>query len=307
MDSISYITQNHCHNAFNVISALLLVVMSLIAFGGIMGYVGVGCAAFFLLMSVLTYLYTRGSAKSCTMLQIPLIILSFTAFFAGIAMSALGFAIFHYKGMYDYFRSLSAQNGYHLNLPPQSMAAILCAVALLLFMMSFFAFCAIKYLNTVKICLNNEISRHGARIFSVASILMFVVTAAAAVVFVFSFGGWNHVIADRLSSFVLAEIAILAVLLLLSGLSSNSFISATYAFKVFEDKMMKVETNADGTVYVPVKEDSNRNIRPIPIPVSKPTQPTEPSGKPKKKLIKKASELDGTDTIDGTRSEYNIL
>lgn len=309
MDSVSFITQKNCHNAWNFLCAALLVVMSLVSFGGIMGYGGSISALVWLLMAILTYLYTRGSTKNCTLLQIPLVVFSVVGFFFGIVMSALGFAVFHYYGMYDYLKSNLEQYGYTLTVPPQTAAVLLCAGALIVFMLSFYAFCAIKYLNTVKSCLNNIISRHGARIFSVASILVFVVTATIAVIFVISHGGITPLMANSAAFSLFAEIVMLALLLLFTGISASSFITATYAFKVFEEKMMKVETNADGTVYVPVKEENGRDPRPIPVPLPKPAESVSQSasGKPKKKFIKKADALDASDAIDGSHNEYDIL
>lgn len=313
MDSISYITQKHCHSFLNLLCAALLLVMAVISFGGITGYSGSISGLLWLLMAILTWLYTRGSTKNCTLLQIPLIIFSVLSFFAGIAMSALGFAIFHYNGMYDYINGRLEQFHSLIKMSSQLMAVLLCTGALILFIMSFYAFCAIKYLNTVKSCLNNVISRHGARIFSVASILVFVITASVGAVFVFYYGGWQPLMADSMALAFFAEIAALALLLLLTGISASSFITATYAFKVFEEKMMKVETNADGTVYVPVKEESGRGMRSVPVPMPKPAAPSsesassDKSGKPKKKFIKKANALDASDIIDGSHNEYDIM
>lgn len=307
MDSISYITQKHCRNGLNYLCAVLLLAIGVVAFEGITGYAGTVFGLICAMLAVFVYLYTRGSAKSCTMLQIPLIVLSVAAFFVGIIMSTLGFTLFHYQSMHDYLQGRLAQYGYVLALPPQTAAVLLCAGALILFILSFYAFCAIKYLNTVKSCLNNIISRHGARIFSVASILVFVITAAAAAAFLFSCGGLAALMADRAAFSLFAELVLLALLLLFTGISVSSFITATYAFKVFEEKMMKVETNADGTVYVPVKEEYGREPRPIPIPITKPPKPAGKSNSSGKQFIKNVGELDASDVIDGSHSEYDIM
>lgn len=307
MDSISYITQKHCRTPLNIISAVLLAVMAVTALGSTAGYAGTVCGLFFAVMAVFTFLYTRGSARNCTLLQIPLVVMSFAAFFLGIVMGALGFAIVHYSGMYEYVSGFLLQYGYRLIIPAQQTGAALGVGSLLVFMMSFFAFCAAKYLSTVKSCLNNVISRHGARIFSVVSVLMFVTAASAAAAFVLSCGGFGGVMADSFLLSVFAEIVILALLLLFSGISASSFISATYAFKVFEEKMMKVETNADGTVYVPIKEDSDREAAPAPIPVPKPAASDGRMDKQKKGFIKSTTLLDVDDAIDGSHSEYDII
>ena len=60
---------------------------------------------------------------------------------------------------------------------------------------------------------------------------------------------------------------LLAALCAAAGLSAKAFLKSTYAFKVFEEQVMKVETNADGTVYVPIQEDSANPDAPIPVPV----------------------------------------
>lgn len=308
MNSLSYIAKTHCRNAFNMISVLLLALMSAIAFVGIGGYAGLVCASFFGLMTLITLLHTRGSALGCTLMQIPSVIISFAAFFSGIAVSALGFAIIHYSGVYDYVDGVLHQNGYALAVPPQTAGILLCVSSLAFFMASFFTFCLAKYLNTVKRCLKNVISCHGAGIFMAASIIMFIIAVAAAFVFVFSHGGLSKVMENSVVFSVLAEIVILAVLLITAGISASSFIKATSSFKELEDKTMKVETNADGTMYVPIKVYSDSDSKSAMISTSNNgDQDSKKAHECKKKFIISVDALEDSDAIDGSHSEHDII
>ncbi|MBQ5545406.1 MAG: hypothetical protein IIU00_06975, partial [Clostridia bacterium] len=118
-------------------------------------------------------------------------------------------------------------------------------------------------------------------------------------------GGWSAVIADRQNTSLLAEIVLFALVLLITGCSANAFLKTTYAFKVFEDKMMKVEMNADGTMYVPIQEDTDgEEVQPLPVPVPKYTASDKSGRKPP---IKSFAELEIARSIDGSHNEYFII
>ena len=253
MDSVSYIAKNHCRDAFNMIYVLLLAIMSAIAFVGIGGYAGLACGLFFGLMALITLFHTRGSTIGCTSVQIPSAIISFSSFCLAIAVGALGFSVIHYPGVYDYVNEILHQMGYTLIVPPETAAILLGVCSLAIFIVSFFAFCAVKYMNTLKRCLKSVISCHGAGIFVAASIIMFVIAVAVAFAFVLSHGGLNEITSSNVKLSLLAEIAILAVLMVIAAISAGIFIRETSSFKEIHNETMKVETNADGTVYVPIK------------------------------------------------------
>lgn len=310
MDSISYITKKHCRSVLNIISVALMAIMSITSFVGIGGYAGLACSVFLGIIALLIFLYTLGSVIGCTLLQILPAIISFVSFFSGIAVIAIGFAAVHYPGMYDYINEIFLQNGYMLTFPPRAFGIVLCSSSLAFFAASFFAFCAVVYLGTVKNCLKNTISRQGARIFSIMCIIAFVISAVSALFFVFSCGGFEKVTVDRLSLSIFVEISTLAILFLMTGVSSSSFISSTFAFKVFEDKMMKVETNADGTVYVPIVEDSDRENSPAAVPIhvsATVEQSSKKSSDSKKKFIISVYSLGESYVIDGSNNEYDII
>ncbi len=306
MDSISYFTQKHCHSKTNILAALLLVVMAVAAFLGLGGLGGILCGLFLFVTTIFTVVHILGKPVGCMLLQIPLAVITFLSFFAALAMSTLGFLIMRYQGAEEYVNGILSRWGYIFAISPRMAGAFLGFTALGLFFLSFFSFCAITYLTTVKNCLNNVISRHGARTFVVSSVITAMLTAVAAVLFVTFHHGLGIVLQSPVDTSVFIEIVLLAILLLLVSLSANSFIKSTYAFKVFEEKVMKVETNADGTMYVPIKEDTDKSelSAPVPVPVPIPPKSNEKQGKP---YIKPRNSLENLTTIDGTRNEYDIL
>ena len=309
MDTISYFTKKNCRNLPTFLSVILLAIMAFMAFVGGFGTAGIAAGLFFGGMAILTAAYMLGQPVGCTLIQIPLILLSFLTFFMGLAMSALGILIVRYVDTETYVNSILNRYHFIFTCAPRMEGTILCAAALTLFFITFLSFSAISYLSTVKSCLNDIISRRGARVFSVCSIISAVATAAGAVLFLVSHGGPEPVLSDTAPSSFCGIIALMAVLLLLTGLSANSFIKTTYAFKVFEEQVMKVETNADGTMYSPIKEDSDTPDQPIPVPLPKPT-PSAAGNKGKKKkkdFIKPLSSLESTDVIDGSHNEYDII
>ena len=93
--------------------------------------------------------------------------------------------------------------------------------------------------------------------------------------------------------------------LLFSGVSASTFARRSFAFKVFENKVMKVETNADGTVYVPIKEDKEPDFEEPLAPTKKKEPKNEkPLGK---QFIKEYSPAAEETAENGASGEGNLI
>ncbi|MBQ1414151.1 MAG: hypothetical protein IIY93_13305 [Clostridia bacterium] len=304
MDTIAYFTKKHCRSLFNIARLLLLIAMAAVAFTGIPGAAGIAAGMVLVLMTLLCAFHMAGQPLGCSLLQIPFAILSFVSFFAGLGLSIMGFLALRYSPVEEDIHTAAASVGIPLDRIVHIPGMPLGIVGMLLFFLSFVSFCAVMYLSTVKSCLSNVISRHGARVFTACSILTAIAVAAGAVFFILRCGGWSAVIADRQNTSLLAEIVLFALVLLITGCSANAFLKPTYAFKVFEDKMMKVEMNADGTMYVPIQEDTDgEEVQPLPVPVPKYTASDKTGRKPP---IKSYAEQETVYPIDGSHNESCI-
>lgn len=193
----------------------------------------------------------------CALLQIPTAVMATVGFFGAIAMFALGHVFVTRGGTQDYVNGILSPYGCQIITPPHFTGAMIIIASGLIYLLACCCYFGSRHLNNMKNCAQDHISRGASRLFANLCIVMFItVTSAIAAVLVLSDIDIASLMADRELVFLWLQILFCDFLLLFAGLSAQSFASKTYAFKVFENQMMKVETNADGTVYVPINEDS---------------------------------------------------
>lgn len=258
MDSIAKFTKKHCHGLYQWISAVLLGAMAWLAMTGIGGVTGIALGAAAAVMAVLVIVHITGLPIGCTLLQIPLTLLSVCTFLAALTASVVGLMLVRFPEVEADVHAIAAQLHVSLDGISHPSGIPFALIALALYFLSTAAFAATSYLSTVKSCLKGQISRRSAKLFSAFAALLAVGAGVVSV--------WLGVTRRTLDAAVI-ECLLLTVLLAAAGLSANAFLRSTYAFKVFEEQVMKVETNADGTVYVPIQEDTDHADAPKPVPL----------------------------------------
>ena len=179
-------------------------------------------------------------------------------FFSGMGSFTIGYLFIRQSGTQERINELFADLGFgSIVTQPKTTGILLFAASVILYLASGCAFFGHRYLGAARSCSEGTLKRSGFRVFPLlAFILFFTVSGAAAVFFLLSDKSYiDRISSDIDSILVVVLFALLLVHLLLSGLCARAFARKTFAFKVFEKQIMKVETNADGTVYVPINED----------------------------------------------------
>lgn len=272
MDSISYITKKHCRSFISVLCILLLTVIAAYAvvFALDTHHMVVGLLAALLSLEALSaWILLIAPSFGSTLMQIPTGLLAAVFFAASLTLPILGYLFAARRGMQAYVNHLLEHLGYRLVTRPAVTGIIISGGGVLAFMMTCLLVLGVRYLRTFKRCLHDDIRRSGTRAFGVLSYVMALCILVAVAGFLYLAGDDRlRLLADRTVRFTLSELTAAALLFFCTGLLAGSFLRRTFAFKVFEDRMMKVETNADGTVYVPISEDTaDENGETVPAPV----------------------------------------
>lgn len=287
MDSISYITKRHCRSLISVLCAVILTVMAAIAIKYTLDSQNVAGSVLAILMTLQAlagWLLVICPPYGSLLMQFPTGLWAASYFAASLFLLPTGYLFLTHSDMQSYCNQWLSAYGYRLAAQPTVTGIIFIVAGLVAFLLSCLLLFLARYLRTVRKCLHDDIRRGGTVEFEVLSFLMFVLIAAAAVIFTILSGeNLSEILADRFNLFMLIETAAAGLLFFCTGLLVHDFRSKTFAFKVFEDQMMKVETNADGTVYVPINEDRNEDDTHT-HPAVQTTQPTASaqSGKPAK-------------------------
>ena len=286
VNSIDYITKKHFRAGLSV-----LVTLTAFAVAGLSGYLSVskgmhtGFAAFavFAGLSAVFRAITLFSPRTgSTLLRLSVSVNALVCFFAAMGLFTLGYLFFRHDGTQDRVNELLASVGYNtIATQPEVTGALLFAASVLLYMASGCAFFCHRTLGAVKSCASGTLKRSGFRIYPVLSVILFLLaTGAAAALLLLSCSAFlKELLSDRDMLLTALLMILLLLHLLLSGLCAGSFARKTFAFKVFEKQIMKVETNADGTVYVPIREDRDPGAEEPLLPAKKKADREEPDKK----------------------------
>lgn len=261
-NSIDYITKKHFRSPLSVFVTLIAAAVAALsaylsvingfnaAFAGFAGF------AFFSALFSAVSLFSAG--KGCTLMRIAISVNALVSFFAGMGTFTLGYLFLRQGGTQDRINELLRDFGYvTIATTPTTTGVLLFVGAVILYLASGCAFFGHRYLGAARSCSEGTLKRSGFRVFPLLSFLLFIsLGGAAAVFFLLSDVSYFKGIAADCNSLLIAVLAVLLMLhLLFSGICARAFARKTFAFKVFEKQIMKVETNADGTVYVPINED----------------------------------------------------
>lgn len=295
MDSISYITKRHCRSLISVLCTVILTVMAAIAIKYTLDSQNVAGGVFAVLttlQALACWLLVICPPLGSLLMQFPTGLWAAICFAAPFFLLPTGYLFLTHSDMQNYCNQWLSAYGYRLATQPTVTGVIFIVAGLVAFLLSCLLLFLSRYLRTVRKCLHDDIRRGGTMEFESLSFLMFVLIAVGAVIFLILSGeSLSEILTDSFHLFVLMETAATGLLFLCTGLLARDFRSKTFAFKVFEDQMMKVETNADGTVYVPINEDSNEEDTPN-HPAAHSTQLTasvKPQKLGKKEYIKEIS------------------
>lgn len=264
MDSISSLVKKHCHCGVNIICGLLLTIHSVLS---VIYAVMIPNPAYITISAVLTlitifgWIYIFGCKIGCTLLRIPMIILDVISFFISLLLCAIGIVFIAHSDAETYLNQMLTQYGIEeeLSITPYVLGIALIVIGLILFALSFCLMTGVRYFGSIKKCLEGEIRRSGAKIFGISCIILFVFVSLIVILHTANMlmnRSFYTVIMTFPGNIIYINLWLKVFLLLFIGISANSFSSKTYAFKVFENQMMKVESNADGTVYVPINEEN---------------------------------------------------
>lgn len=266
MDSISILAKKHCGSIPNIICGILLTALAILAIIQAIFVINIYCitnAVIVTAISIFLWLYIAGIQIGCALMRIPLAIFTLFCFFIALLICAIGFVFLFNSGTENYIKIIFEKYGYTSDFSPQMVSIALIAAGLILFALSFCLWAGVRFLNSVKCCLAGEIKRSGANIFGVSSIVIALIMAIAAIMYtvtLISSNQFGKMMALFPYEMLYIRIVLVAILLVFTGISAASFANKTYAYKVFENQMMKVETNADGTVYVPINEEDEETF-----------------------------------------------
>ena len=261
-NSIGYITKRHFHSGSSIFTALIAVaVAGVSAYLSVMNGFHLGLAAFagFSAVSALfTVISLFSVGTGCTLMRISIAVNALACFFAGMGMFTLGYLFIRHSSTQNHINTLLAELGLNtIATPPNVTGAILFIGSVILYLASGCAFFGHRYLGAARTCASGKLRRSGFRVFPLLSFILFICVSVSAAVFLhlLSETFTDEILSDRFSLGIVLLMALLLLHLLFSGLCARAFARKSFAFKVFEKQVMKVETNADGTVYVPINED----------------------------------------------------
>ena len=306
INSIEYITKKHFHSPVNLL--VTLIALAIAAASGCLAWftgmaplpVAVAVFAGFSALASLVRVFSPGIGSA--LLRVSVSVVALGSFFAGMSAFTLGYLLIRHPGTQDYLNGLLSGLGYTLATAPATTGKCMLAGSVLLYFASGTAFFCHRYLGAVRSCASGVLKRSGLRVFPVLSGLLFLFCLAAAGTLGFLQGGerLREIPLNQTNLSAAALVALLFLHLLLSGVNARVFGRRTFAFKVFEKQIMKVETNADGTVYVPINEDREPDAE-EPLPAAKPEAVAEEPRDGKPFIREFAASSDETDST-GERS-----
>ena len=287
-NSIDYITKKHFRSPANIAVTL---VAAAIAAGAVWLAVISGMnpavtvlAAFTALSAVFALIRVFSPGAGCTLLRVSISVIALAGFIAGLESFTLGYLLIRHSGTQEHLNSLLSHSGFTIALAPEITGRLLLAVSVLFYTASGCAFFCHRYLGAVRSCAAGTLKRSGLRVFPPLSAVLFFLYLIAGGIWLWLSSDWmacTVILSDTRWLLTAGIVVLLFLHLLLSGINARSFARRTFAFKVFEKTIMKVETNADGTVYVPIIEDVEPDTEERPIS-AKPAKVSEETlrGKP---------------------------
>lgn len=285
MNSIEYITKKH----FRSVTSLLVTLVCL-AIAAISVYLTVNAfspaAAVFSVFTVVSALFSViriiSPGTGSKLLRLSVGLTALLLFFAAMGMFTLGYLLLRNGGTQNRLNELLAGTEWTIATEPATTGALMYAGSVILYFASGCAFFCHRYLGAVKSCSAGKLKRSGLRVFPALSLIFFLLAAGGIALFI----RFSNGVTDEIRSHPhLLLTAILGGLILLhplfAGICARSYAKKTFPFKVFERQIMKVETNADGTVYVPINEDHEPDEEePVPSPKVRGTKEEHRKGKP---------------------------
>ena len=246
VNSIEYITKKHFRSGLNVFVMLINA-----AAAALSGYLAVmdgwnpgfavfaGFAAITALFSVISLFSVR---LGCTLMRFSISVNAIISFFTAMAMFTLGYLFFRHSGTQDRINELLTSFGYNtIATQPNVTGALLFAGSILFYVASACAFFGHRFLGAARTCASGTLKRSGFRVFPVLSVVLFFFGAGAAVVFL-ALSGDSYIhefLSDRFSMLTALLYLLLLLHLLFSGVSASTFARRSFAFKVFENKVMR--------------------------------------------------------------------
>ena len=274
MNSIEYITKKHFRSGLSMIVTLIAVAIAVLsAYLAFMKGFSPVLAAFAFLSALFSIVSLFSAGKGCTLLRIPIAVTAVACFFTAMGMFTLGYLFIIHSGTQERINELLKSLHYNtIATQPNVTGALFIIGSVLLYIASGCAFFGHRYLGAARSCSSGTLRRSGFRVFPVLSVILFVLTAGAAAGFLLLSGDSfiTELTTDPFSMMTALLLVLLMLHLLFSGICAGSFARKSFAFKVFEKQIMKVETNADGTVYVPINEDKEPDAEePLLLPSKK--------------------------------------
>ena len=303
-NSIEYITKKHFRSASSIAVTLMACAIAalsvFIAYTGAFQPAAVAFSVFAVLSALFTVIRVFSVKTGCTLLRISVAFTAGLLFFAAMIAFTLGYLLLRNGDIQTVFDQALSERGWVISTSPSVTGGLLFALSALLYFASGCAFFAHRYLRAVRSCASGSMKRIGLRVFPFISVILSLLSVGGAVAFaLLSHGMIDRVLSDRL---LLAESAVAALVMihpLFAGICASSFARRTFAFKVFENQIMKVETNADGTVYVPINEDTEPDAEEPLLPAkTKSTEEEHLTGKP---YIREYSPASAADDKNGRK------
>lgn len=275
VNSIEYISAKHFRSPVGIAESLVAVAAAVLPAVKVLFFGFDMFTAAFAAFSVISALFVLirmfAAGVGCSLLRLSLGVMMLLGFLGAIACFAAGLLVLR-RPEIETELVMGASPGLLANAGPRALGLCVIAFSALFYLSSCCAFMGIRYLGAVRSCIHGTLKRGGLRLFPIVSVLLFVFGIIMAVITALLSDSGR--LSDRLQSgggvLLLATVAAYYLHLLLAALSAASFARKTFAYKVFEKQIMRVETNADGTVYVPINEDadSDDGEKPAARPVS---------------------------------------
>ena len=262
INSIEHITQKHFRSGlciFTDITAIAAAALSCcIAVMDGLSVIPTAFAGFLALSALFSAVSLISARAGCVLMRISISVNAIVCFFSGIGAFTIGYLFIRQHGAQERINDLLSGMGMNtIATPPEVTGLILYAGAVLMYLAFGCAFFGHRFLGGARSCASGALKRSGVRIFPILSIILFVFSLGGVVALLMLSGSrfLECVLSDTFSTLCGALGILLLLHLLLSGISAAAFGRRTFAYKLFEKQIMKVETNADGTVYVPINED----------------------------------------------------
>ncbi len=287
INSIEYITKKHFRSGISIFVTLLALAIAALSvyITVISGYHPAFAvfAAFCVLSAMFSVVRIISVKAGCALMRSSIAVMAVLFFFTAMSMFTLGYLFLRHGAIQEKINEFLSQTGSAISTEPLVTGILILIISVLLYMASGCAFFCHRYLGAASSCSSGVIRRSGFRVFPILSVMLFLFAAGVttSIILLSDYSLICGVMANHVALYNAALVILLFLHLLFSGICAKALAYKTFAFKVFEKQIMKVETNADGTVYVPINEDKEPDAEEPLLPGKQHTRQTEhPSGKP---------------------------